>query len=249
MATSSSLDFDILILGAGFAGATLAARGVAFHLGERGQRLDGPGLFLQSGHHLTAGTGGAVPHKLVNDLGLPLTKGRVQTQPDMAVPGQKASGPWAIAPPSPMPLTTSSLSLRTSSPPARPVSWPTISSAPGRIIPPDPSIIAPRPAVQYRTPKSGGADPRGAPIRMAGVAPVAGAVSAQDAHAGPQDPGVLRMELANAVPPRYRQPAVHALQGAGPGPCRAARRRSCGPRTVLNKAGGSAVNPFPEPRP
>ncbi|HKJ70985.1 MAG TPA: NAD(P)/FAD-dependent oxidoreductase [Gammaproteobacteria bacterium] len=83
---------------ADYARRKMARRGVAFHLGERGARVDAAGLELESGRRLPAGTVvttvGATPHRLVADLGLPMTKGRLQTNPDMSVAGM--DGLWAL---------------------------------------------------------------------------------------------------------------------------------------------------------
>ncbi|MEF8793044.1 NAD(P)/FAD-dependent oxidoreductase [Thiohalorhabdus sp.] len=83
---------------ADYAQRKMAARGIVFCLGQRGAYLDGSGVALQSGERLEGGTVvstvGATPHPLVTDLGLPMSKGRLITDPDMAVPD--APGLWAL---------------------------------------------------------------------------------------------------------------------------------------------------------
>lgn len=81
-----------------YAQRKMAARGIAFRLGQRGAYLDSSGVALQSGDRLEGGTVvstvGAAPHPLVAELGLPMTKGRLVTAADMSVPG--AQGVWAL---------------------------------------------------------------------------------------------------------------------------------------------------------
>jgi NADH dehydrogenase len=67
-------------------------------LGARAVRIDDDRVLLAGGHFLTGDTVictiGTRPNPLVERLGLPLQRGRIETEPDLSVPG--ARGVWAI---------------------------------------------------------------------------------------------------------------------------------------------------------
>lgn len=80
------------------AARSLERRGVAVHLGSRAAGVDAEGVDLADGGRLAAATVictiGTRPHRLVEQLGVPLVRGRIDTQADMAVPG--LPGVWAL---------------------------------------------------------------------------------------------------------------------------------------------------------
>lgn len=80
------------------AARSLERRGVAVHPGSRAAGVDAEGVDLADGGRLAAATVictiGTRPHRLVEQLGVPLVRGRIGTQADMAVPG--LPGVWAL---------------------------------------------------------------------------------------------------------------------------------------------------------
>jgi len=80
------------------AARSMCRRGVDVRLGARAARVSADGVTLADGDEIPAATVictiGTRPHALVEQLGVPLTRGRIDTAPDMAVPG--LAGVWAI---------------------------------------------------------------------------------------------------------------------------------------------------------
>ena len=83
----------------GFAAAeSLRARGVGVRLYSRASRVDANGVTLDHGETIAAATVictiGTKANPLVEKLGLPLQRGRIETAPDLSVPATE--GVWAI---------------------------------------------------------------------------------------------------------------------------------------------------------
>ena len=80
------------------AARSMRRRGIDVRLGARAAAVDAAGVTLADGGFLSAATVictiGTRPHALVEQLALPLGRGRIETAPDMAVPGRP--GLWAI---------------------------------------------------------------------------------------------------------------------------------------------------------
>jgi NADH dehydrogenase len=80
------------------AARSMCRRGVDVRLGARAASVDADGVTLADGSVLSAATVictiGTRPHRLVEQLAVPLTRGRIDTAPDMSVPG--LPGVWAI---------------------------------------------------------------------------------------------------------------------------------------------------------
>jgi NADH dehydrogenase len=74
------------------------ARGIDVHLNARAARVDALGVTLESGDRLDGATVvctiGTKPNPFVEQLGLPLQRGRIVTAPDLSVPG--LSQVWAL---------------------------------------------------------------------------------------------------------------------------------------------------------
>ena len=83
---------------ADFALTKMQDRGIDFHLSTLVARADDRGVQLQSGERIDGGTVicavGTAPTGLVAKLPLPLQHGRIETAPDMSVPGHP--GVWAL---------------------------------------------------------------------------------------------------------------------------------------------------------
>ena len=77
---------------------SLASRGIDVRLGARAVRIEDDGVMLAGDRFVTASTVictiGTRPNPLVERLGLPLQRGRIETEPDLSVRG--ARGVWAI---------------------------------------------------------------------------------------------------------------------------------------------------------
>ena len=107
-------DTRIVILGGGFAGASIlpelspslseftlrkmTRRGLDIRLNARATRIDARTVELQDGERITGGTIictiGTSPNPLIDSLPVSRIRGRVETNPDMSVPGQH--GLWAL---------------------------------------------------------------------------------------------------------------------------------------------------------
>ncbi|MEO6743719.1 MAG: NAD(P)/FAD-dependent oxidoreductase [Caldimonas sp.] len=78
--------------------SSLMKRGVAIRLQARAARVDADGVALESGERLDGAnvvcTIGTRPNPFVEQLGLPLHRGRIVTAPDLSVPG--LSQVWAL---------------------------------------------------------------------------------------------------------------------------------------------------------
>lgn len=76
----------------------MQAAGLEFHLNARVAKLDERGILLTSGERIDGGTVittvGTAPNPLLETLPLPLTHGRIETKPNMAVSGY--ANVWAI---------------------------------------------------------------------------------------------------------------------------------------------------------
>ena len=83
---------------ADFAMAKMQKRGIKFRLNTRVARADDQGVELQSGERIDGGTVicavGTAPTELVGRLPLPKQRGRIETAPDLSVPGHP--GVWAL---------------------------------------------------------------------------------------------------------------------------------------------------------
>jgi NADH dehydrogenase len=77
---------------------SLAARGVSVRLGARATSVDAEGVVLSSGEFIAGATVvctiGTRANPLVEALGVPTRRGRIEVAPDMAVPG--VAGAWAL---------------------------------------------------------------------------------------------------------------------------------------------------------
>lgn len=80
------------------AACSMRRRGIDVRLGARAARVAADGVTLADGTAIAAATVictiGTRPHRLVERLALPLARGRIETAPDMSVPG--VPGVWAI---------------------------------------------------------------------------------------------------------------------------------------------------------
>jgi NADH dehydrogenase len=80
------------------AARSMCRRGIDVRLGARAARVDADGVTLADGTAIAAATVictiGTRPHRLVEQLALPLQRGRIETAPDLSVPG--LPGVWAI---------------------------------------------------------------------------------------------------------------------------------------------------------
>ena len=80
------------------AARSLMSRGIDVRLGARAARVDAEGVTLAGGEAIAGATVictiGTRPNPLVERLGLTLQRGRIETAPDLSVPG--AQGVWAL---------------------------------------------------------------------------------------------------------------------------------------------------------
>ena len=81
-----------------FALRKMTRRGLDIRLNTRATRIDARTVELQDGERITGGTIictiGTTPNPLIESLPLPKTRGRIETNPDMSVPGHH--GVWAL---------------------------------------------------------------------------------------------------------------------------------------------------------
>jgi len=81
-----------------FAEREMRRQGIEVHLNARAVRVDGRGILLADGTSLTGGTIictiGTAPNPLIAELPFRKDRGRIETAPDMSVPG--FAGVWAI---------------------------------------------------------------------------------------------------------------------------------------------------------
>ena len=81
-----------------FALRKMTRRGLDIRLNARATRIDARTVELQDGERITGGTIictiGTTPNPLIESLPLPKTRGRIETNPDMSVPGHH--GVWAL---------------------------------------------------------------------------------------------------------------------------------------------------------
>ena len=80
------------------AARSMGRRGIEVRLGARAARVDAEGVTLADGTGIAAATVictiGTRPHRLVEQIAVPLQRGRIETAPDMSVAGTR--GVWAI---------------------------------------------------------------------------------------------------------------------------------------------------------
>ena len=80
------------------AARSMGRRGIDVRLGARAARVDAEGVTLADGTAIAAATVictiGTRPHRLVEQIAVPLQRGRIETAPDLSVPG--TPGVWAI---------------------------------------------------------------------------------------------------------------------------------------------------------
>ena len=83
---------------ADFALTKMRGRGIDIRLDTRVAQADERGIELRAGDRIDGGTVicaiGTAPTELVEKLGLPMQRGRIETAPDMSVPGRP--GVWAL---------------------------------------------------------------------------------------------------------------------------------------------------------